>query len=155
MKHWVWYLVGLLILAAICGIPFQPADVAKLQPVQVIQVSVENAQIVIRTDTGDAGSGSTLDAAFSDLKRTTPGYVFLETAQYLLVTPPATVLLKELGTYLRPGCSVYMLYGAADLSEAAPYLAAHTSDVTLRSCIAEDCKLPLLLAEEGKIALAG
>lgn len=154
MKHWVWYLVGLLVTAVAFGMPFTASDVAKLQPVQVVQVSVETDGITVQTDTGDLGIGETLSGAFDDLKRTTPGYVFLETAQYLLVTHSAAPLLQELSLYLRPGCSVYMLYGEAELTKVAQYLSAHASDVTLRDCAAGDCSLPLLMAEGGKVSVA-
>ena len=154
MKHWIWYLAGLLVTAGIFGVPFTASDVAKLQPVQVVQVSLQANGITVQTDTGDLGIGESLGEAFDDLKRTTPGYVFLETAQYLLVTHSAASLLQELSLYLRPGCSVYVLYGEADLTEVAQYLSAHTSNVTLRDCAADDCSLPLLVAEGGKISVA-
>ncbi len=154
MKHWVWYLAGLVVTAAVFGMPFTASDVAKLQPVQVVQVSLQTDGVVVQTDTGDFGMGESLEEAFDDLKRTTPGYVFLETAQYLLVTHSAAPLLRELSLYLRPGCSVYMIVGKAELTEVAQYLSAHTSNVTLRDCAADDYSLPLLIAEGGEVSIA-
>lgn len=154
MKHWVWYLVGLLVASVVFGRPFAATDVAKLQPVQVIAVSVDTDSVAVQTDTGDWGTGATLAEALVDLMRTTPGYVFLETAQYLLVTPAAAPLLEELSFYLRPGCSVYMLQDDLELTELAPYLSAHNSDISLRDCMEGECRLPRLVKEGGRVCIA-
>ena len=154
MKHWVWYLVGLLVASTVFGQPFTATDVAKLQPVQVIAVSADADCVTVQTDTGDAGFGATLADALSDLMRTTPGYVFLETAQYLLVTQTAEPLLGEQSFYLRPGCSVYMLQDDLELTEIAPYLSAHNSNATLRDCVEGACLLPRLVKEGGRVRIA-
>ena len=154
MKHWVWYLAGLLVAANIFGLPFVGTDVAKLQPVQVIAVSGLDGSVAVRTDTGDSGTGVTIADALADLMRRTPGYVFLETAQYLLITPAAAPLLEELSLYLRPGCSVYLLQDDLELTELAPYLSAHNSNVTLRDCKEAECQLPRLVKEGGRVCVA-
>lgn len=156
MKHWVWYLAALILVAILCGMPFERTDVAQLQPVQVVQVSHDGGQVVVQTDTGDIGTGATLYAAFEDLKQTTPGYVFLETAEYLLLTEDARALIPELTEYLRPGCGVCVVMGEADLQAVAQYLSAHPLQVTLRICRADQAHLPCLIVhKDGRLTLAG
>ena len=154
MKHWVWYLLGLLLVAAFGGMPFMGTDVAQLQPVQVVQITRAFGQVAVQTDTGDFGTGPTLDLAFEDLKRTTPGQVFLETAEFLLLATGAENLLPELTEYLRPGCNVCLITGEADLELAATFLDAHPPQVTLQDCRAENVVLPLLVAYEGRLEFA-
>ncbi|MBO5952502.1 MAG: hypothetical protein J6Q53_00010 [Oscillospiraceae bacterium] len=153
MKHWVLYLLGLLLVAALGGMPFSGTDVAQLQPVQVVQVARTVDRVVVRTDTDDYGSGATLSGAFEDLKRTTSGKIFLETAEYLLLSAGTEDLIPELTEYLRPGCSVCVVAGEEDLESVAAYLEAHPLLVTLQDCRAEAVELPLLLAYEGRLEL--
>ncbi len=155
MKHWFWYLAALLLAAAVFGMPFQDVDVAKLQPVQVIGVAQRLSGVVVTTDTGDVGLGESLERALQNLEQTTPGYVFLETAQYLIINDEGLPLLPALANVLRPGCAVYLLEGEADIGELAAFLAAHPSQVTLRDCAAGNQVLPLLIANGGRFSLAG
>ncbi len=155
MKHWSWYLAALLLVAALGGKPFAGTDAAKLQPVQVVQVLVENDLVLVQTDTGDSGAGRTLALAFDQLEQTTPGYVFLDTAQYLLVQEEAKALLPQLCAYLRPGCGVCAVTAEADLKAVAKYLSAHPLPVSLRTWRAGEKDLPRLVVNgEGRMLLA-
>ena len=58
--------IGLLL--GVCFLPVQGTDVGELIPVEVIAVSEFDGRVVVRTDTGDQGTGNTLQAAFEDLK---------------------------------------------------------------------------------------
>ncbi len=150
MKRWGVYFTGLLVLALLSKTPFAGSDVALLKPVEVLRVTGEDGQIRVETDTGDFGTGSDLSAAFADLKATTAGDVFLDTADYLILSSDTVPLLPELAEYLRPGCGVCVELGRTDTENAAAFLAAHPLAVTLRDCRAENPKLPLLLTgEEG------
>ena len=84
MKRWLlWAALAVIALAAGLG---DRTDIGKLQPVALLQLSREARTLVIETDTGDMGQGETLEEAFEDLKQSTPAAIFLETADYLLVT---------------------------------------------------------------------
>lgn len=153
MKHWVWYLAAILLVAAFCGMPFASTDVAELQPVELIRISQARGRILVETDTGDRGCGSDLAAAFADLKQTASGRVFLETAEYLLISPGMENLLPELTEYLRPACSVCLERGRADLEQATAYLSAHEPELTLLEYRAGLCDIPILTIREGDMHL--
>lgn len=153
MKRWLWWVVALAAVFLAGKLPFSGTDVAKLQPVRLIRVSVADGELLVSTDTGDMGKGTGLEEAFADMKKTSSGEIFLETADHLLVDPALQGLLPELAAYLRPGCGVCIAYKAHDLEAAAEYLAAHPSDVTLGDCRAEKKRPPLLIAREGRMEL--
>lgn len=147
MKYWAWY-IGAVVLVAILGwMPFQGTDVARLQPVELISVSQEENQVLVETDTGDSGRGQTLELALEDLYNSTPGEIFLETAEYLLITPEAQSLLLELTQTLRPSCKVCLREGEADLAEAAAYLSVHEPRLTLQDYRTGEKDIPKLKME--------
>lgn len=153
MKRWLWYLAALLLVAALGWMPFTGTDVAKLQPVEVIRLSLEGDIIRVETDTGGSGSGTDLEEAFSDLKESTPGKVFLETADYLLLSREAQGLLEPLAAYLRPACSICLETGKAELETVADFLGAHEPGMTLQEYRAGKRELPELYAREGRMYL--
>lgn len=112
-------------------LPFTGTDVGKLHPVEVLAVSVSDEQITVETDTGLEGTGKSLKAAIEDLKQTSAGKIFLETANYLLVNEDGISLLPELFALLRPACQVYISAGSGKMDKVSKYLESHPSDVTL------------------------
>ena len=120
------------------------SDIAKLEAVKTLEVSVRNGQVRLWTDTGSLGIGRTLPDAFENLKETASGEVFLETAEYLLLTPDCKALLDDLWSYLRPSCVVCLLDGEGDLDEVGTYLDAHQPQNTLMDYRAGERKLPTL-----------
>lgn len=119
-------IVYLVILALLFLAPVERLDVAKLEPVQTVAISLENGKIVLQTDTEDKGVGATVEAALQDLEENTSGVIYLDTAQYLLVTQETEKAVVTLRQYLRPGVVVSRWDGAADLQQAARYLSVHT-----------------------------
>ena len=115
----------LIILALLFLAPVEQLDVAKLEPVQTVAISVENGKIVLETDTEDKGVGETVEAALQDLEENTSGAIYLDTAQYLLVTEEAEEKVASLRQYLRSGVIVSRWDGEADLQQAARYLSVH------------------------------
>lgn len=115
----VMYIVilGLLFLA-----PLKRLDVAKLEPVQTIAVRTVDGAIELETDTGNKGRGSTIETAVADLEKKTPGVIYLDTAQYLLLTQQTVVHVNALRSYLRPGIRVSLWDGAGSVQSAAQYL---------------------------------
>ena len=118
-------IVYLVILALLFLAPVERLDVAKLEPVQTVAISRQNGKIVLETDTEDKGVGTTVEAALQDLEENTSGVIYLDTAQYLLVTEEAEGVVETLRQYLRSGVVVSRWDGAADLQQAARYLSVH------------------------------
>lgn len=153
MKRWLWYLAGLLIVAAFGKLPFSGTDVAELQPVEVIRVWSGHGLVGVETDTGDSGQGMDVASAIEDLKASTAGQVFLETAEHLIVTEEALPLLPELAEYMRPACTICLESGSADLEAAAGFLGAHEPEMKFRDFTAGENAIPTLLTQEGRMHL--
>lgn len=153
MKRWLWCAGALLLTVVLGGMPFVGTDIAKLQPVEVFRVQKEGNMIFVELDTGDSGKGATLEAALQDLKDSTPGKVFLETAEYLLINDEAEALLGSLAAYLRPACGVCLNDGAAKLEEVAEFLGAHEPGLTLQEYRAGDHSLQKLIVREERMYL--
>ena len=84
MKKWLYML--LLALAAFL-LPGKGTDVGELIPVELVRLTAGDGTFVAAADTGDFGTGATLEEAMADLASSAPGKVFLETADYLLLAP--------------------------------------------------------------------
>ncbi len=112
-------------------LPFQGTDVGKLHPVEVLTVSVDGNGITVETDTGLNGTGETVDKAIKNLKQTSAGEIFLETANYVLVSEESRHLLNALYDFLRPACQVYVFTGDGQWDNVAKYLESHPSGVSL------------------------
>lgn len=153
MKRWAWYFAALLCVAALNWMPFHGTDVAELQPVALLRVSLYNGQVLVQTDTGDTGIAGTSQAAFEDLKQSTAGNVFLDTVDHLILSAEAVALLPELTEYLRPACNLCVEQGTTDLKAAVAYLNAHQPGVTLQAHRAGEENLPVLVTQEGRMHL--
>lgn len=150
MKRWILlFMLGALLLWK----PFSASDVAQLKPVEVIRVSAATHGIRVETDTGECGVGKNLDEAFADLKKTTSGDIFLETADRLLVSPLAVDLLPELTEYLRPGCNICVEMGEVELDMVSAFLDIHEPGVTLQDHRAGQTALPVLYMIDGRMYL--
>lgn len=146
MKYWIWVLLAALMLLS----PFQGSDVGKLRPVELVAMHREGYTVILETDTGDVGRGRNPAEALEDMKRTAPGALFLDTAEYFLVTRETENLLPELAGVLRPAVEVCVLEDPVDLEAAAEYLRAHSPEVTLLQWRTQGKELPELRAEGGK-----
>lgn len=153
MKRAVFFAVAAALAAALWQPPFRGADMGTLKPVEVLRVSKDRGRVRVETDTGDFGEGKSLSASLKNLKETTAGEVFLETADYLILSPEAVALLSELAEHLRPGCGVCVEAGKADPGSTGAFFAAHPPKVTLKDCRAGEEKLPLLIAREEEMRL--
>ena len=142
-------------LAALLGLLLLPrgTDVAKLAPAQLVRVERDGAEIVIRTDLGNVGRGTNLDAAFEDLKRTTPGVVFLDTAQYLVLDENSVSCLEELSHWVKKTCRVSIGEGIRDLQGASAYLQTHPPRVKIGESKAGCRDLPHLTELNGRFSI--
>lgn len=111
-----------LILALLFLAPVERLDVARLEPVQTVAVSVKEDAVLLETDTQNAGRGTDVDSALENLEQTTPGVIYLDTAQYLLVTEDAVAYVEGLRQYLHPCVKVSLWDGEGSVQEAAKYL---------------------------------
>jgi len=118
-------LIYLLILTALLFVPVKDNDIGKLQPIEVIQVFRQGEQVVIRTDTGDMGVGNTAQLALQNLKDTTPGYIYLDTAEYLLLNSAAAQDVEDLRPDLKGDLQICFADEELDLQLAAKFLPAH------------------------------
>lgn len=152
MKRWALY--GATILGAILlsASPFRGTDIAQLAPVEVVWLAEDDDQVFLMTDTGDWGRGKDVREALSALKASSPGTVFLDTADYLIVETNAEEFLNQVADILRPSCMLCRAGSMPDLQEAAAFLIAHESGVTLRQWQEERMKLPLLKEEERRLS---
>lgn len=150
MKRWIG-LAGALIAAAVLSKLNHPAtDIGKLEPVEVVQLIAGDGVIRLRTDTGAAGEGTTLAGAVEDLRAGAAGEVFLETADYLLLTGDTAAFGAELDEFFRPASWVCLTGGEPDLETAADYLTVHRPAMTLGKLWAgEKVTQTLILSEEG------
>lgn len=130
MKRWLWFPALLAAAWFLSRLPHPAVDVGKLEPVSVVLVDFRDGVYHLQTDTGDHGTGQTLTRAAQDLTETAPGRVFLETAEYLLLTPD-TPMTRELYQVFHPSCRVCLAPADTDLKAAGEYLSAHRPEQTL------------------------
>ena len=142
----------ILILAAVLLIPLERTDVGDLQPVQTVAVFRDEDGYLIQTDTGDEGRGVDPVQALQNLEETTPGVVYLDTAQYLLVSESATVSIEDLRQYLRKSVQLYHVVGTPELETASKYLSVHGDGPELKYW-SEDVPLPILDCRDDRIKL--
>ena len=153
MRRWVLY-CAVFVAAAIFRFPgFYGTDVGKLLPVEAVRVSIENGQILLETDTADTGYGLDVEAALQNLKETTVGNVFLETADYLIIQPGCENLLTELQKHLRPSCGICMETQRINPEKAAVYLRVHEPQLTLGQWQGGKGRIPVLNVEGEKLKL--
>lgn len=139
MKRVVVYI---LILTALAFIPVKGQDVADLEPIQAVWLSRQEDGIVLKTDTGDQGKGKTVKEALDNMKQQSTGIVYLDTAQFLLVSENALGDVENIRPYLK-GKVLLCLWEGGKLEEAAKYLQAHEIGVKMKKWRMED-KLPKL-----------
>ena len=64
----------------------------------------------------------TIAAAVENLEKNTPGVIYLDTAQYLLITKEAIHCCEDLKAYMRHGVRICLWDGRGSVKEAAKYL---------------------------------
>ena len=153
MKKWLWFLAAFLVVATVGMQPSAGKDVAKLQPVQVVCLGKYGDSFAVWTDTGDWGTGATLDDAVENMKMAAVGEVFLETADHLLLMEDCMDLLEDVTAYLRPSCSLCLIRGEPDMKRIGQFLQAHAPEVTLMEYRAGMKKIQTLKSEEGRVNL--
>lgn len=145
-------LIYTLVLAAALTVPLRGTDVGKLKPVGLIELYKEGESVVILTDSGDSGIGSSVHAAFENLEQTTAGVIFLDTADFLLLSHDAVESARELEAYLKPSVRVCYTQEKIDPQQAAAYLAVHRPSVKLKDWNRQNTAQELI-AENGRLLM--
>lgn len=114
----------MLILAALMFIPVKRLDIAELEPVEVVYLDKQNEIFLLLTDTGAEGKGNTIESAMEDMKKTTPAVVYLDTAEYLIVSPNALEDFAQMRGYMKDSVRVCCAENP-DMKVAANYLDTH------------------------------
>ena len=145
-------LLYILLLGAALILPVEGTDVGKLLPVELVQLDKMGDTVVISTDAGATGTGETVKAAIRDMEKTAAGIVFLDTADYLLVTESAMEEVESIKEHLKPSVRVCIQHVEMNLKDAAAYLSVHRPEHQLRSC-QDPRSLQMLTEESGKVIL--
>lgn len=153
MKRWLWYIGIIVAVAALSGKSSAGMDIGKLQPVQVVRLTCPRGQVRMETDTGDSGTGENLKEALADIKLSAASEIFLDTADYLIVSPGCVDLLPAMLQYLRPSCAVCIEKGKPNMEQVGLYLQQHSPDITLMQYRAGQCDLPTLVTRGGRMHL--
>lgn len=153
MKKWLVYVLILAAVPVLSFGGFGGRDVGKLQPVQAIMMQVENGKLRLLTDTDATGRGEDAQKAVEDMNRTADAWVYLDTADYLLLSEGTEAYLPQLQKYLRPSCCLCAVAGEIDLSRVGSFLELHQPKQTLSRYEAGERELPLLISEEGRMKL--
>ena len=127
-------LIYLLILALLVFVPVKKLDVAKLEPVEVVSVQCRDGGILLQTDTEAWGFGADAAAALEDMQKRTPGVIYLDTAEFLLVSEAALHQIQALRPWLKERVKLCQAE-AADLKTAAHLLEIHDDLPRLRDWI--------------------
>ena len=125
-------IIYIVILALLFFAPVERVDVAKLLPIQAVAIYLEADTVVLETDTEDKGRGEDASKALDALKENTPAVVYLDTAEYLLVSEEAVSLVDELRPYLKPSVKVCVCDASGSVKNAAKYLDVHADLPELR-----------------------
>lgn len=120
-----------LVLLGMLAVPTEGIDVGRLLPVEVIHVYKAGDLVRLQTDTGNTGVGMDFETAYRALKHQASAEVFLDTADYVILTGEAANLKEEMLKYLDPGIRVCAGEGDLDVEAVAAYLSIHRPDMSL------------------------
>lgn len=113
------------ILALVLALPVEKSDVGKLRPVEVVSIYKEGKLYVMQTDTADQGVGTTAQQALESLKATSSGIIYLDTAEFLLLSEGAEDAAEELRQQLKSSVRLCRTEEPVDLPKAAKFLSVH------------------------------
>lgn len=150
MKRWVLYFGTFLIISSLGISPFCGTDIARLSPVEMVWLSSQGGEVYLQTDAGDLGQGENVQAALEQMHRTSPGTIFLETADYLIVQQGKEYLIEQVYGIFRPSCLVFAAPQIPEGEDLSDFLKSHERGIPLRQLRNEQRQLPLLTEHEGR-----
>ena len=151
---WLLGIGGILCVIAFGWLPFKGTDVATLEPAEILYVTFDDG-VLAETESGWYGKGATVEQAVQDLKNASPGQVFLQTVDYLLLQEESLSLLPALYPYLRTGCMLCITEEKPNLQKAGQYLRAHRPSFTVLDARTGNKQIPKLIMEEERAYLDG
>lgn len=154
MKKWQ-LLTSVLLIVLLSRTERTGMQINELEPVETIMITQNNGNIVIETDTGAKGIGSDLDKAVENLHSSSDYVVFLDTAQYLLVSSKTEKIMEQMTELIRPAARVCKIRGEIQLNEVTQYLRTHPPRIQMKDISAGEMKLQTLYYKEGRGQLAG
>ena len=120
------------ILIALWFAPLERLDIAKLLPVQAVALYMEDDSVVLEIEEENRGRGENVEKALENLKQNTAAVVYLDTAEYLLISESATNQAKEIARFVKPSVKVCVCDAKGRVKESAEYLETHGNLLTLR-----------------------
>lgn len=151
MKRGILLMIAVVLLVSSgIGVPLET-----LKPVEVLYLFQEGEELVLCTDTGDVGRGRNPRQAVENLKATTSGNLFLDTADQLVLTEDTAWAMDDLWDFLRPATEVCMTLDSIDPETVAPYLTAHSPGVTILDVKTRESALPILRMTEERYWFEG
>ena len=144
MRRWVLYIA---ILALVVAAPAKPVNIGDLLPIQAVAVYREDNRFRIETDTGDLGFGDTVSLALHSMRDTASGIIYLDTAEYLILTKDTLDAAEELRKELKPNVRLCMATNPLELTEVSGYLQVH-GDLPKLKAWSKGSELPIISSFE-------
>ena len=163
MKQMAFWLVLAALVSALGLWPTKAHDAAELLPAQVLVVDASRGIVTVRADCGGSGSGKNLDEALGDMRAHASGELFLQTADYVILSERAWYLLPQavICGALRPAARIIRAEGELPQADTAlTFLQAHPPELTLTGAYAallrgEPVQAQTLRQSDGRLSLAG
>ena len=111
---------------------------------------IAKGNLTIETDTGDYGSGATATLALENMEQTTAGVIYLDTAEYLLLSKDAEDAVQELRSALKPETQMCYVQGDVPTEQAGKFLSSHGDLPELKDW-ENGQELPIITAYEERI----
>ncbi len=124
--------IYIVILALLFLAPIERVDVADLLPIEAVAIYMEEGNVVLETDTENIGRGADVTKALDNMKESAPAVVYLDTAEFLIVSQEAEIWVDELRQYLKPSVGVCIGDARGQVRETAKYLDVHENLVELK-----------------------
>lgn len=154
MKGIVCTIAIFAILAAFGLLPFENHDAAELTPVETLAANFDTSGVTLTGDGGQHGAGATWEQAVADLKNSTKGVAFLQTAKKIVLSGDLSKALQTVAKAdeLRPAAELFQIDVAGDVKALGEYLQTRNSPVTLQELQAallscENTQLPRLKSD--------
>ena len=141
-------LFAVAIALAFFFMPVKRVSLSRIAPAEVLMVYRQGEALVVETDTGSKGMGSTVENAVERMHETANGDTLLGTVDFLLVDPACAQLLPEMRSFVRSSVRVCQVTEKPELEEAAAFLRIHQPKVTLHSAVWDSDLLPVLQTGE-------
>lgn len=146
-----WLIYAAVVAAAVL-VPVERSDVGMLLPIETVLVYEEGERVIIKTEMDDLGMGNTLETALQDLEDTTPGIVYLDTAEYLIIGQGGERHVEKMKEILKSNVRVCKTEDKLDLEKATAYLDAHRPEQKLKDYHGAS-NLQTLTVEQDRIKL--